>query len=151
MTLSYAFMLSFSGFLEPHIDATTWPLVWIVFFCVTVIDPLRLWHRPSRFWLLRNWIQLVFPGFTSVEVSLFLDDDSMSHSFLVCRFLDGRPVMFYDIFIGPPLLRRMCLFQWLAGPNHHLQSAEELDQWNHPNKHTSLYSIYSVPETIRGF
>lgn len=72
MTLSYAFMLSFSGFLEPHIDATTWPLVWIVFFCATVMDPLQLWHRPSRFWLLRNWIQLAFPGFTSVEVRFVL-------------------------------------------------------------------------------
>lgn len=73
MTLSYAFMLSFTGFLEPHIDSTTWPLVWIVSFWVVLIDPLRLWHRPSRFWLLRNWMRLAAPGFTSVEVSSFLD------------------------------------------------------------------------------
>lgn len=75
----------------------------------------------------------------------------MSYSSSVCGFLDGRPALFYDLFVEPLLLCRVCLLQWLAPSNRHLQSAEELDQWNPPNKHPPLYSMCSVPETIRRF
>ncbi len=75
----------------------------------------------------------------------------MSHGFLVCGFLDGRPVLFYDLFVEPFLLCRVCLLLWLAGSNRHLQSAEELDQWDPFSKHPPPNPIYPVPKTILGF
>jgi hypothetical protein len=78
-------------------------------------------------------------------------NDSMSHCSLVCGFLDGGPVVFYDLFVDPLLLYRMCLLQWLAGSNCRLQSAEKLDLWNTFSKRSLPYSIHSVPETVRGF
>ena len=59
--------------------------------------------------------------------------------------------MFYDLFIEPLVLCRVSLLRWLAGSDHHLQSTKQLDQWNPLDKHSALYSIYPVPETIRGF
>lgn len=68
MTLSYAYMLSFSRIFEPHISAVAWPIAWIVLFVVVMIDPFPLMHSHSRFWLVWNWSKLLMPGLYPVEV-----------------------------------------------------------------------------------
>jgi len=90
MTLSYAFMLSFSGLFDSHISSTMWPLIWLAIFCVTMIDPTRFMHRPSRYWILKNWTWLFLPGLTSVEFADFWMGDqlcsmaySLSHLYYV--------------------------------------------------------------------
>ncbi|KAG9017993.1 hypothetical protein FRB90_012718 [Tulasnella sp. 427] len=77
MTLSYAYMLSFSRIFEPHIASTVWPVAWLVLFGVVMFDPLPFMHNHSRFWLLRNWSKLVLPGLYPVEFADFWMGDQM--------------------------------------------------------------------------
>lgn len=68
LTLSYAFMISFSEFFSSSVAPTTWPLIWLIIFATVLFNPIRIIHSPSRFWLLRNWTWLCLPGLQPVEV-----------------------------------------------------------------------------------
>lgn len=69
MTLSYAFMLSFSGVFDRHVDPTIWPAAWLGLVLFVMFNPLPILHLRSRFWLLSNWWTLLAPGLTPVEAS----------------------------------------------------------------------------------
>ncbi|KAJ7269844.1 EXS family protein/ERD1/XPR1/SYG1 family protein [Mycena rebaudengoi] len=68
-TLVYAFWLSFARIGAPSISPTIWPLVWLAFTVVLLLDPLPILFKPSRYWLLRNIGKLLTSGSRRVEVN----------------------------------------------------------------------------------
>lgn len=48
---------------------TIWPLVWLGFAALIMIDPLPILFKPSRYWLIRNVGKLLISGTRRVEVS----------------------------------------------------------------------------------
>ncbi|KAF5381280.1 hypothetical protein D9615_008351 [Tricholomella constricta] len=69
--LSYAFWLSFLRIGAPHISPTIWPLVWLGFCALVMVDPLPLFYKSSRYWLLRNVGKLLMSGSRRVEFTDF--------------------------------------------------------------------------------
>ncbi|QRW04806.1 xenotropic and polytropic retrovirus receptor 1 [Ceratobasidium sp. AG-Ba] len=95
-TLAYAFWLSFSRAGAEHVASTTWPLAWIVFTAAVLANPLRIFHRSARYWLLKTVGKLFISGHTRVEFQDFWMGDqlcSMVYTmgnlyFLVCAYTD---------------------------------------------------------------
>ena len=65
-TLIYAFWLTFSRISNP----TIWPVVWLAFALATMLNPLPIFFKSSRWWLLKNIGDLLISGSRPVEVSL---------------------------------------------------------------------------------
>ncbi|KAJ7064981.1 EXS family-domain-containing protein [Mycena amicta] len=94
-TLCGAFWLSFSqiGVVSP----TTWPVVWLGFAAVLMLDPLPLVFKPSRWWLLKSIGKLLTSGTRPVEFADFWMGDQFCSlvftlsnlSFIVCLYDDG--------------------------------------------------------------
>lgn len=68
--LSYAFWLSFARIGTSHFSPTLWPLIWLAFCVVVLLNPFPIWFKQSRWWLLKNWLRLLTPAFHRVEVSV---------------------------------------------------------------------------------
>ncbi|KAG5646759.1 hypothetical protein DXG03_002445 [Asterophora parasitica] len=70
-TLCYAFWLSFLRIGAPHVDPTIWPLVWLGFCGVIMLDPFPLFYKSSRYWLVKNVGKLFISGSRRVEFTDF--------------------------------------------------------------------------------
>jgi hypothetical protein len=73
-TLIYAFWLSFSGekLSNLHIvHPTMWPLIWLGFAGIVLINPLPMMHRRSRYWFLRSFGGQFLSGLRPVEFTDF--------------------------------------------------------------------------------
>ena len=89
-TLIYAFWLTFSRISNP----TIWPVVWLAFALATMLNPLPVFFKSSRWWLLKNIGDLLISGSRPVEVSLNFAFRVISRLIegvvcLVCKLLDG--------------------------------------------------------------
>ncbi|KAF7316200.1 Signal transduction protein [Mycena indigotica] len=92
-----AFWLSFAQIGAPSVDPTIWPLVWLGFAGVIMLDPLPLIFKPSRWWFLRSLGKLMTSGTRPVEFADFWMGDqfcslvfSLSNLYLVgCLYDDG--------------------------------------------------------------
>ncbi|PIL23311.1 transporter [Ganoderma sinense ZZ0214-1] len=69
--LCYAFWLSFSRIGTRHVVPGTWPLLWLLFTGLVVINPLPVMWKPTRVWLLRNISRLLTAGVHRVEFADF--------------------------------------------------------------------------------
>ncbi|KAG9009095.1 hypothetical protein FRB94_012491 [Tulasnella sp. JGI-2019a] len=76
-TLAYAFMLSFCGLFDNHVDPTLWPAIWMGVLVLVLFNPLPIFYHKSRFWLIGNWCKLLLPGFTPVEFTDFWMGDQL--------------------------------------------------------------------------
>ncbi|KAK7012689.1 signal transduction protein [Favolaschia claudopus] len=70
-TLCYAFWLSFARIGAPAVNPTIWPLVWLAFAVLVMLDPLPILYKPSRYWLIRNVGKLLKSGLKRVEFTDF--------------------------------------------------------------------------------
>ncbi|TFY73631.1 hypothetical protein EWM64_g10381 [Hericium alpestre] len=69
--LCYAFWFSFARIGEGSIAPTTWPLVWLLFVFGVLINPIPIYFRDSRWWLIRNTARLLTSGAHRVEFADF--------------------------------------------------------------------------------
>ena len=67
LTLSHCFWFSFSGF-PFQVPPTRWPIIWVIFTISVMINPLPVFYRSSRMWLLRTLGSLFISGSRGVEV-----------------------------------------------------------------------------------
>lgn len=67
-SLCYAFWLSFARIGGDSVSATIWPLVWLLFMLVLMVNPIPVLSRSTRFWFLRNVGRLLTSGLHRVEV-----------------------------------------------------------------------------------
>ncbi|TCD67423.1 hypothetical protein EIP91_012395 [Steccherinum ochraceum] len=70
-TLCYAFWLSFKRIGENNVDPTIWPLIWLALTAVVVFNPLSIWYKRSRYWLVKNTSKLLVSGAHRVEFADF--------------------------------------------------------------------------------
>jgi hypothetical protein len=49
---------------------TIWPLVWVGFTTVIILNPFPVMSKPSRWWLIKNVSRLLVSGTRRVEVRL---------------------------------------------------------------------------------
>ncbi|CAD6576022.1 MAG: hypothetical protein TREMPRED_001560 [Tremellales sp. Tagirdzhanova-0007] len=76
MTLSYCLFFSFYRVSSSHVAPTTWPAAWLVFLAICFINPLPIFRRSSRWWLLRVLFRVLTPGISRVEfIAFFLADE----------------------------------------------------------------------------
>ncbi|KDN50194.1 hypothetical protein RSAG8_01530, partial [Rhizoctonia solani AG-8 WAC10335] len=95
-TLAYAFWFSFSRAGAETIAPTTWPAMWLGLAAVVLFNPLPIFHRSARWWLLRTVGKLFVSGRTRVEFKDFWMGDqfcSLVYTmgnlyFLVCAYAD---------------------------------------------------------------
>ncbi|CAE7131077.1 unnamed protein product [Rhizoctonia solani] len=93
-TLAYAFWFSFSRAGAETIAPTTWPVMWLGLTAAVLFNPLRIFHRSARWWLLRTVGKLFVSGRTRVEFKDFWMGDqfcSLVYTmgnlyFLVCAY-----------------------------------------------------------------
>jgi len=77
MTLSYCFFFSYYLVDSPRVAPHTWPLAWVVFTLLLLINPLPVLRRRSRYWLLYMLGRLLVSGTTRVEFADFWLGDQM--------------------------------------------------------------------------
>ncbi|KAG8991558.1 hypothetical protein FRB94_012433 [Tulasnella sp. JGI-2019a] len=114
MALAYAFMLSFSGVIDQHVDPTLWPAIWMAALLLVLFNPLPVFHHKAQFWLIRNWFKLLLPGFTTVEFADFWMGDqlcSMAFSLGHLYFLACPHATNWD----SPMARCNLAKNWIAG------------------------------------
>ncbi|CAE6434665.1 unnamed protein product [Rhizoctonia solani] len=95
-TLAYAFCMSFSLTGSDIIPSTRWPIIWVILALVTLFNPLPIFHRSARYWLLRTFGMLFLSGTRRVEFADFWLGDqfcslvyTMSNMyFLICAYAD---------------------------------------------------------------
>lgn len=85
--LCYTFWLSFARIGFPIVSPTIWPLVWIGFAALVVLQPFPLFFRSSRYWLVRNVSKLFLSGTRHVEFTDFwMGDQFCSMLFTLSNF-----------------------------------------------------------------
>jgi hypothetical protein len=67
-TLCFSFWLSFSSIASHAVHPQTWPLIWLGFNTLMLCNPLPVYHRSSRIWLLKKFISLIVSGTKRVGV-----------------------------------------------------------------------------------
>ncbi|GJE94840.1 SPX and EXS domain-containing protein [Phanerochaete sordida] len=96
-TLCYAFWLSFAQVGSSHFSPTLWPLLWLLLVAFIVVDPLPLFFKHSRFWLLKEIYRLLTSGAHRVEFADFWMGDqfcslvfTLSNLFFIgCAYAGG--------------------------------------------------------------
>ncbi|WVQ84502.1 hypothetical protein IAT38_006654 [Cryptococcus sp. DSM 104549] len=78
MTLSYCFYFSFARIGASNVAPTTWPAAWLVFFAVFWLNPLPIFRRQTRYWLLKVLFRVVTPGYSRVEFIAFFVADELN-------------------------------------------------------------------------
>ena len=79
-TLSYCFFFSFHRVGEAHVAPTTWPAAWLVLVVVFFLNPLPIFRRHARYWLLKVLWRVVTPGYSRVEFIAFFLADELNRS-----------------------------------------------------------------------
>ncbi|GLB42048.1 putative EXS family protein [Lyophyllum shimeji] len=109
-SLCYAFWLSFLRIGAPHVSPTIWPLVWLGFCGFVMLNPLPLFYKTSRYWLLKNLGKLLISGSRRVEFADFwMGDQLCSLAFSLSNlYLFGSPHWPAAFFLASlPLLVRL--------------------------------------------
>ncbi|KAK7044716.1 signal transduction protein [Favolaschia claudopus] len=96
-TLCYAFWLSFAKLGAPSVSPTIWPMVWLGFAAIVMLDPLPVLFKPSRWWLLKNVAKLFASGTRRVEFTDFWMGDQFCSlvftlsniNLVVCLYAEG--------------------------------------------------------------
>ncbi|OCB90034.1 EXS family protein/ERD1/XPR1/SYG1 family protein [Sanghuangporus baumii] len=70
-TLIYAFWLSFAQIGVSNVAPTTWPIAWLAFTLLVLLDPLPIFFPESRWWLVRKTGKLLLSGTQPVEFTDF--------------------------------------------------------------------------------
>jgi hypothetical protein len=76
--------LTFDNWLYPLIHAEWYPMILLVMILLIMFNPLNMFYKSARFWLLKSLGRIITPGMTTVEFrDNFLTDGlvSMSYSF----------------------------------------------------------------------
>lgn len=89
--LMYCFYFSFARVGEQSIHPTSWPLLWLLLVAAVLVNPLPIFARSARYWLLKNCGRLLTSGVRRVEVSrhFLLFATCVLTMKIVRRFLDG--------------------------------------------------------------
>lgn len=84
LTLSYCFFFSFYFINLSTVAPTTWPLAWLVFAVAFFVNPLPIFRRRSRYWLLRVLFRVLTPGISRVEfIAFFMADELNSLTYSI--------------------------------------------------------------------
>ncbi|KAG6840695.1 hypothetical protein C0991_004997 [Blastosporella zonata] len=75
--LCYAFWLSFNRIGSSHVSPETWPLVWLGFCGLVVLEPLPLFYQSSRYWLVKSVGKLLISGTRRVKFTDFWMGDQL--------------------------------------------------------------------------
>ncbi|KAF8524324.1 EXS family-domain-containing protein [Hysterangium stoloniferum] len=102
-TLCFSFWLAFSQIGNANVAPTSWPLVWITFSVIIMINPLPIFSRDSRYWVIRRISRLLIPGASPVGFTDFwLGDQFCSLAFSVqhiytigCAYIHHWDNVFY--------------------------------------------------------
>ncbi|GJJ15013.1 hypothetical protein Clacol_009286 [Clathrus columnatus] len=86
------------------ISPTTWPLIWLVFALVLLVNPFPIFSRSSRYWFIKHLGKLVAPGWGPVEFADFWLGDqfcslafSLAHIFTVgCAYSHSWEDVFFN-------------------------------------------------------
>ncbi|THH32928.1 hypothetical protein EUX98_g1237 [Antrodiella citrinella] len=70
-TLCYAFWLSFKRIGEHGISPTLWPLIWLALVFCVLFNPLPIYFKRSRYWLVQKSLNLLISGTHRVEFTDF--------------------------------------------------------------------------------
>lgn len=89
----------------PAISPFTWPLVWLVFFGVFILNPIPVFHQPARYWFISTMLKTLTPGYTRVGfIAFFLADELNSLTypiasiwFLGCAYNKGWNADIYAV------------------------------------------------------
>ena len=57
--------------MEGTVEPWTWPVIWLVFVTLFMINPLPIMSRESRWWTLRKMGRILTSGFHRVDVRAF--------------------------------------------------------------------------------
>jgi hypothetical protein len=106
MTLCYAFYFSFCG-LPLKVPPIDWPLVWLGFATLVLVNPFPVFYPYSRRWILRKSGGLFLSGSRRVEVRRWLSQTSSTHDVLVPRLFPRRPVLQHGLHAYQPLFYGM--------------------------------------------
>lgn len=93
-TLCYSLWLSFHRIGSHTVHPTTWPLIWLGFNAFMLCNPLPVYHRSSRVWLIKQFARLLITGLKRVGVRIRYasPEFARTHVILVLRILVGvRP------------------------------------------------------------
>lgn len=84
LTLSYCFFFSFYFINLSTVAPTTWPLAWLVFAVAFFVNPLPIFRRRARYWLLRVLFRVLTPGISRVEfIAFFMADELNSLTYSI--------------------------------------------------------------------
>jgi hypothetical protein len=67
-TLSYCLWLSFTV-VSDTISPQVWPLVWLFTTAAILFNPLPVFHKSARWWIIRTTARVLSAGAATVEVS----------------------------------------------------------------------------------
>ncbi|KAI0918737.1 hypothetical protein AcV5_002647 [Taiwanofungus camphoratus] len=96
-TLSYAFWFSFARIGAHSLSPTVWPLLWLAWTGLVILNPLPVLFKSTRWWLLRNIGRLLTSGTHRVEFADFWMGDqfcslvfTLSNLYFVgCAYANG--------------------------------------------------------------
>jgi hypothetical protein len=90
-TLCYSFWLSFSRIGSSTIAPQNWPLIWLGFNTLMLCNPLPVYHRPSRTWLINRFARLLVSGLKRVDVRVpyALPEVSRTHHVTLSSVISG--------------------------------------------------------------
>lgn len=75
--LCFSFWLSFVRAMEDTVEPWTWPVIWLVFVTLFMINPLPIMSRESRWWTLRKMGRILTSGFHRVDFAEFWLGDQL--------------------------------------------------------------------------
>ncbi|CAE6461995.1 unnamed protein product [Rhizoctonia solani] len=132
-TLAYAFWFSFSRAGAETIAPTTWPVIWLGLTAIVLFNPLPIFHRSARWWLLRTVGKLFVSGSTRVEFKDFWMGDQL------CSLVYTMGNLYF----------LACAY---TGSWHHIEQRCQLGpHWTIPLVLTALPSLIRLVQCIRRY
>ncbi|KAJ6487883.1 EXS family-domain-containing protein [Mycena sanguinolenta] len=143
-TLCYAFWLSFARIGAPTVDPSIWPLVWLGFAAVMMFDPLPIFFKPSRYWLIKHVGTLLKSGMRPVEFTdFYMGDQFCSFAFTLSNItLIGTSKLWPLAFVltlpmhlinagkyGAGIISYLCYFIWRHRGGHYDAAFPRCRHW----------------------
>lgn len=105
-TLCYCFWLSMTV-VSNTVSPQVWPLVWLFSTILIIFNPLPVFHRTARWWLIKSTIRVFLAGIVRVQVSSRI----------------------YDIRLACPLMRLLGSFATSGSEINSLHCTTQLTIW----------------------
>lgn len=139
-TLIYAFYLSFSLHTLPILHPIYLPLIWLGLAGATLVNPLPVFFRESRWWFLRVCSKLLYSIFLRQRVEVRINISITRH------VTNNRPVVYWFL-DGVRLTLTINAYPWSNEP----KAISSVRSSSHSRTFTSLDVLIIPPSTIHGF